>query len=127
MALFFTHSQRAKLSLVIVVFAVLTSTNLAAQNHRSNKTETTTIVIQQMEWIVGKISSEYKKASVQLIKTPNLKLPKGNLPVVPKPKNSECICKPKKQGKYIEIRTHNIKPNETHGVKLLEYPISREN
>lgn len=71
------------------------------------------------KWEIGRIPLEYKNAPAQLIKTPNLKRRKENIPVVPKPEKSECTCKPKKQVKVITIEggRYTIKPNETIEVK----------
>ena len=52
MAFLFTLAQHTKLSLVTTFFAVLTSTNLNAQNYTANNAEST-IVNKQMEWVYG--------------------------------------------------------------------------
>jgi len=71
------------------------------------------------KWEIGSIPSDYKKATAQLIKTPNIKHRKENLLRVSEQRKSECTCKPKKQVKTITIegRTYTIKPNETIEVK----------
>lgn len=66
------------------------------------------------KWNIGDIPSDYKKASAQLIKTPDLKHFKDTT-IKPLPKKSECTCKPQKQIETIVIkgRAYAIKPNET--------------
>ena len=52
MALLFTLLQQTKLSSAIILFAVLTSSYLSAQNYTVNKVDSA-IVYEQMQWIYG--------------------------------------------------------------------------
>jgi len=53
MAFLFTLTHQIKLGLVAILFAVLTSSGLTAQNHTVTNVENSTSVNSKMQWIYG--------------------------------------------------------------------------
>jgi hypothetical protein len=53
MAFLFTSTQQTKLGLAILFIAILSLTNLTAQNHTATKVATNTSVNQKMQWVYG--------------------------------------------------------------------------